>query len=101
MIKFKIIYNRKKKLKLDSTALIQIAISQERSTKYIGTKICVSPKYWDSKNNTVSNKHPQAITYNAHIENILKNLSEIRREALIKENNLFLENIISIQVLPS
>lgn len=63
------IYNRKKSLSKNGTALIQIEIYFNRKRKYISTSIYIRPDQWDNKNRKVKN-HPNGIKINKHISDL-------------------------------
>ena len=65
------VFNRKKKdLSNGDTALVQLRITHNRSTKYIGTNIYIMASQWDAKRRRVTN-HPNAIKLNAMLADVL------------------------------
>jgi len=65
-VKYTLVFNRKKKLRKDGTALIQIRAYLSGENKYFSTGIYVLPKQWDVKNKQIS-KHPQQSQLNNQI----------------------------------
>lgn len=63
---FNVVYNRKKKLLSDGTALVQIEAYMYGKKKYFSTSIYLTPEQWDNKHRKVKN-HPNAIKLNKQI----------------------------------
>jgi hypothetical protein len=55
---FNVVYNRKKRLLLDGTALVQIEAYLSFKKKYFSTSIYLTPDQWDNKHRKVK-KPPQ------------------------------------------
>ena len=65
-VRYTKVFNRKKKLSKDGTALIQIRAYLNGENKYFSTKIYVQPKQWDGKNKQIV-KHSQQSHLNNQI----------------------------------
>lgn len=63
---FNVVYNRKKRLLSDGTALVQIEAYMYGKKKYFSTSIYLTPDQWDNKHRKVKN-HPNAIKLNKQI----------------------------------
>lgn len=63
---FNVVYNRKKKLLSNGTALVQIEAYMYGKKKYFSTSIYLTPDQWDNKHRKVKN-HPNAIKLNRQI----------------------------------
>ena len=63
-IKYRLVYNRKKKLNNQGTALIQIESKLNKRNMYMTTNIYIRPEQWDEKTSQIVN-HPQANDLNA------------------------------------
>lgn len=67
-IQYKPIFNRKKHLSKNGTALIQIECYQNAKRFYYSTGIYITPKQWDSKTNKIkSDSHPNSNKLNKQI----------------------------------
>ena len=78
---YNVIFNRKKKLLSNGTALVQVEVYIKGLKKYFTTKIYLTPNQWDSKHRKVKN-HPNAIRLNKQITDfiaILENIELARR----------------------
>lgn len=75
-IQYKIIYNRRKKLKSNGTASVLVEAYLDRHRRYFNTGIDVEPKFWDKKKNVISVKHELYQSYNRHINSYLKKLED-------------------------
>ena len=54
MIKYRLHHNRKKKLKQDGTAVVQIEIYKGNKRKYVSTDVYIAPEFWEEKAKKVS-----------------------------------------------
>lgn len=63
-IKYRLVYNRKKQLNKQGTALVQVEASLNQRKIYFKTNIYLRPEYWDKRTAQVCN-HPQANDLNA------------------------------------
>lgn len=86
---FNVIYNRKKKLLSDGTALVQIEAYLTMRKKYFSTGIYLFPDQWDNKHRKVKN-HPNAIKLNRQISDFAAKLQgiELDRRNAKKPYNL-------------
>jgi len=64
MAKIRLIYNRKNTLNKYGKAPIEIRIAKKKSTKYISTKVFISPDEWDEKKQRINNRNPHNIKLN-------------------------------------
>ncbi len=72
-IRFRLVYNRKKKLNRRGEALIQVEVYQNRKKIYISSGIYVNPHQWDSYHSKIIH-HPQAEELNRMLEEFLLEL---------------------------
>lgn len=71
-IRYRLVYNRKKKLNKQGTALVQVECSLNGRKIYLTTNVYLRPECWDKEVSQVCN-HPQALDLNAMLyEYILK-----------------------------
>lgn len=63
-IKYRLVYNRKKKLNKQGTALVQVEASLNQRKVYFKTNVYLHPEHWDKRIAQVCN-HPQANDLNA------------------------------------
>lgn len=63
-IKYRLVYNRKKQLNKQGTALVQVEASLNQRKIYFKTNIYLRPEHWDKRTSQVCN-HPQANDLNA------------------------------------
>lgn len=63
-IKYRLVYNRKKQLNKQGTALVQVEASLNQRKVYFKTNIYLKPEHWDKRIAQVCN-HPQANDLNA------------------------------------
>ena len=96
MIKYRIIYNRKNKLKLDGTALVQFEIYTSISRKYISTGIYNKPEHWDDKNKRISLTHSRADEYNMIINDTIQKLESILRKAKLMEKDYSVDEVLEL-----
>lgn len=73
---FNVVYNRKKKLLSNGTALIQIEAYLNCKKKYFSTGIYITPDQWDNKHRKVKN-HPNALKLNRQIADFVAKLQSI------------------------
>ncbi len=96
MIKYRILYNRKNKLKLDGTALIQFEIYSSTSRKYISTGIDIKPEHWDDKNKKISHTNNRADEFNMIIHDTIQKIESILRKAKLMEKDYSVEEVIEL-----
>ena len=71
-IRYRLVYNRKKKLNKQGTALVQVECSLNGRKIYLTTNVYIKPECWDKEVSQVCN-HPQALDLNVMLyEYILK-----------------------------
>lgn len=63
-IKYRLVYNRKKQLNKQGTALVQVEASLNQRKIYFKTNIYLKPEHWDKRTAQVCN-HPQADDLNS------------------------------------
>jgi len=63
-IKYRLVYNRKKQLNKQGTALVQVEASLNQRKIYFKTNIYLKPEHWDKRTAQVCN-HPQANDLNS------------------------------------
>ena len=62
-IKYRLVYNRRKLLNKQGTALIQVEASLGKHKTYFGTRIYIRPEEWDKRTSSIIN-HPHAADLN-------------------------------------
>lgn len=75
-IKYRLVYNRRKLLNKQGTALIQVEASLGKYKTYFGTRIYVRPEEWDKRTSTVIN-HPHANDLNLWLYEFTVKLEEM------------------------
>lgn len=75
-IKYRLVYNRKKKLNKQGTALVQVEASLNQRKVYFKTNIYLRPEYWDKRTAQVCN-HPQADDLNSMLFEFVLHLQGI------------------------
>lgn len=63
-IRYRLVYNRKKQLNKQGTALVQVEASLNQRKVYFKTNVYLRPEHWDKRTAQVCN-HPQATELNA------------------------------------
>ncbi|BDS12310.1 site-specific integrase [Aureispira anguillae] len=92
MIQFTIIFNFKKKLRKDGTALVQIRAYYKRKRKYFSTGVYVTPAQWSKRLSKVID-HPNANQYNAEISRQLNDLENYVFDWVRKHHSITLEQL--------
>lgn len=72
-IRFRLVYNRRKQLNAQGTALIQVEASLQKRKVYFSTRIYIKPEHWDKCTSSIIN-HPHAIELNTWIYEYILNL---------------------------
>ena len=95
-ILYNVVYNRKKKLLSNGTALVQVEAYMSRRKKYFSTNIYLRPNQWDKKRRQVRN-HPNSVELNNQVAGFIAKLERIE---LCKRNskNEFSLNLLSNHV---
>lgn len=75
-IKYRLVYNRKKQLNKQGTALVQVEASLNQRKVYFKTNIYLRPEHWDKRASQVCN-HPQANDLNAMLFEFVLHLQGI------------------------
>ena len=75
-IRYRLVYNRKKQLNKQGTALVQVEASLNQRKVYFRTNIYLKPEHWDSRRSQVYN-HPQADDLNTMLYEFILQLQEI------------------------
>ena len=75
-IKYRLVYNRKKRLNKQGTALVQVEASLNQRKVYFKTNVYLRPEHWDKRIAQVCN-HPQANDLNAMLFEFLLHLQGI------------------------
>lgn len=76
---FNVVYNRKKRLLSDGTALVQVEAYMRGRKKYFSTNIYIIPDQWDKKHRKIKN-HPNAIRLNTEIRDFISDLERVELE---------------------
>lgn len=72
-IRYRLVWNRRKRLNTQGAALIQVEASLLKRKVYFTTRIYVRPEEWDVRTSTIIN-HPQAMELNAWLYESLINM---------------------------
>lgn len=75
-IRYRLVYNRKKQLNKQGTALVQVEASLNQRKVYFRTNIYLKPEHWDSRRSQVYN-HPQADDLNTMLYEFILQLQAI------------------------
>ena len=75
-IKYRLVYNRKKVLNKQGTALVQIEAKLHQHNIYFTTDLYLRPEHWDKRTSQVAN-HPQAAELNAFLFEKILHLQSI------------------------
>jgi len=73
---FNVVYNRKKRLLPDGTALVQVEAYLNMKKKYFSTNIYLQPDQWDIKRRKVKN-HPNAMRLNKQVSDFVAELQTV------------------------
>jgi len=76
---YNVVYNRKKRLLSDGTALVQVEAYMRGRNKYFSTNIYITPDQWDKKHRKIKN-HPNAIRLNTEIRDFVATLERVELE---------------------
>lgn len=75
-IRYRLVYNRRKKLNTQGRALIQCECSLDKRKIYATTRVYIRPCEWDYENGQVSEKHPNHKSLNAYLFEFMFNLEK-------------------------
>lgn len=75
-IKYRLVYNRKKQLNKQGTALVQVEALLNQRKVYFRTNLYLKPEHWNSRNAQVDN-HPQAHDLNSMLFGFVLHLQAI------------------------
>ncbi|MBR6567013.1 MAG: site-specific integrase [Spirochaetaceae bacterium] len=75
-IKYRLVYNRRKLLNKQGTALIQVEASLGKHKTYFGTRIYIRPEEWDKRTSSIVN-HPHANDLNLWLYEFIVKLEEL------------------------
>ena len=75
-IRYRLVYNRKKQLNKQGTALVQVEASLNQRKVYFRTNLYLKPEHWDSRRSQVYN-HPQADDLNTMLYEFILQLQAI------------------------
>ena len=75
-IKYRLVYNRKKQLNKQGTALVQVEALLNQRKVYFRTNLYLKPEHWNSRNAQVDN-HPQANDLNTMLFEFILHLQAI------------------------
>ena len=75
-IRYRLVYNRKKQLNSQGTALVQVEASLNQRKVYFRTNLYLKPEHWDNRRSQVYN-HPQADDLNAMLYEFILQLQGI------------------------
>lgn len=73
---FNLVFNRKKKLRSNGTALIQVEAYLRPRKKYFSTSIYITPSQWDAKNKRIKN-HENAPRLNKELRDFIAELEAV------------------------
>ena len=80
--RFTPIYNRKKQLNKNGTALVQIECYLNGKNKYFSTNIYLEPSNWNAKTHKIKTDYPNAIKLNKQISETLRNLEDFELDKI-------------------
>ena len=89
---FKAVYNRKKCLLKNGTALVQVEAYLRGNKKYFSTNIYLTPEQWDKKHGKVRN-HANAIRLNTQINDFIGKLEAVELERRNSKKPFTLDNL--------
>jgi len=89
-VSFNVLYNRKKRLLANGTALVQIEAYLRGKKKYFSTKIYLTPDQWDNKHRRVKN-HPNQVRLNKQIKDFVSELESVELKQIQNGKPFFLE----------
>ena len=72
---YKLVFNRKGRLKEDGTALIQLRVYIQKKQKYYSTGIYVKPHQWDPVDRKIK-VHPKRIKFNKQLRDMVSDLED-------------------------
>ena len=75
-IRYRLVYNRKKQLNKQGTALVQVEASLNQRKVYFRTNLYLKPEHWNSRHSQVYN-HPQADDLNTMLYEFILQLQAI------------------------
>lgn len=75
-IRYRLVYNRKKQLNKQGTALVQVEASLNQRKIYFKTNLYIKPEHWDKRTSQVIG-HPQANDLNAMLFEFVLHLQGI------------------------
>lgn len=85
MAKIRLIYNRKNTLNKYGKAPIEIRIAKKKTTKYISTKVFISPDEWDEKKQRINNRNPHNIKLNLFLYKKIEELEGFEYRSIASE----------------
>lgn len=89
---YNVVYNRKKSLLSNGTALVQIEAYLRGRKKYFSTNIYITPDQWDKKHRKIRN-HPNAIRLNKEIATFGTTLESVELERRNGGKSFTLDNL--------
>lgn len=95
MIKYRIHYNRKNKLKKDGTGLIQIELFDGNTRRYISSEIYIEPRYWNDKTKRISFDHRRADEYNIALNEITQSIEATLRKAKLMDKAISVDEVLA------
>ena len=87
-VKYRLIYNRRKKLHKDGKAFVLIECYLDRKRKYINVGIKIKPDEWNKKKGFINNKNKNYIKLNVLLQKKINELEEFELEYL-RKNKIF------------
>ena len=75
-IRYRLVYNRRKKLNAQGQALVQCECSLDGKKIYATTRVYVKPCEWDAKNGQIDVSHPNHKDLNAYLFEFIFNLEK-------------------------
>ncbi len=92
--KYKLVYNRKRKLNRDNKALIQIEIYLNKKRKYISTGIYVKTDHWDYKNKEINAHNGHYIFLNKILKEKIREIEDYEIHLIDQKKNHTLDDLI-------
>lgn len=94
-IVYNLVYNRKKRLNKNGTALVQVEAYLNRKRMYFSTNVYLRPEQWDTRRLVVK-RHPNAEALNRYIHDIAARIERTELELWQQGRNISLELLRSV-----
>ncbi|MEQ8626744.1 site-specific integrase [Ekhidna sp.] len=82
MVKYDLVYNRKRIINKDGKALIQIRCYHKKKYTYLSSEIRIEQKHWDEVNQLIKKTHPHAGLFNRQLREQIQSFEEFEIEMM-------------------